>query len=233
MPNFAMPNVHLLAHTKIDEKAISEWMGIQDASTDAETLLTMAGRNCYRSFHRPNEATYDDADYLRRTLFQQGHMSIAEHATATLYFTGVSRAFLAELTRHRHLSFSVESQRFIDADNINIVVPPAIRASEDPYVLRNFINAADEAIAAYMIARDELEGLPKKQRNEAARGLLPNCVETRMVVTGNLRAWVETLQKRLTPGADAEMQEVSRLALDALHPTAPSIYEHLKGSAND
>lgn len=224
MPNFAMPNVQLLAHTKIDEKAISEWMGIQDASTDAETLLTMAGRNCYRSFHRPNEATYDDADYLRRTLEQQGHWSIAEHATATLYFTGVSRAFLAELTRHRHLSFSVESQRFIDADNINIVVPPAVRASTDPYVLRNFTNAADEAITAYMIARDELEDLPKKQRNEAARGLLPNCVETRMVVTANLRAWREVIDRRTQPDADAEMQQVMRLARKALHTVSPIIF---------
>lgn len=224
MPNFAMPNVQLLAHTKIDEKAISEWMGIQDASTDAETLLTMAGRNCYRSFHRPNANTYDDADYLRRTLFCQEHWSIAEHATATLYFTGVSRAFLAELTRHRHLSFSVESQRFIDADNINIVVPPAVRASEDPYVLRNFANAADEAITAYMIARDDLEGLPKKQRNEAARGLLPNCVETRMVVTGNLRAWHEVIDRRTKPDADAEMQQVMRLAREALHAVSPIIF---------
>ena len=224
MPNFAMPAVHLLAHTRIDEKAISEWMGIQDASTDAETLLTMAGRNCYRSFHRPNEATYDDADYLRRTLFQQGHMSIAEHATATLYFTGVSRAFLAELTRHRHLSFSVESQRFIDADNINIVVPPAIRKCSNPYVLRSFINAADEAITAYMIARDELEGLPKKQRNEAARGLLPNCVETRMVVTANLRAWCEVIDRRTQPDADAEMQQVMRLAYEALNTVSPVIF---------
>lgn len=144
MTTIVTPRVQLLAHTKIDEKAISEYMGIQDASTDAETLFTMAGRNCYRSFHRPNEATYNDDDYLRRTLGEQGHWSIAEHATATLYFTGVSRAFLTELTRHRHLSFSVESQRFIDADNINIVVPPAVRASSDPYVLRNFANAADE-----------------------------------------------------------------------------------------
>lgn len=228
MPNFAMPAVHLLAHTRIDEKAIGEWMGIQDASTDAETLLTMAGRNCYRSFHRPNAKTYDDADYLRRTLFTQGHMSIAEHATATLYFTGVSRAFLAELTRHRHLSFSVESQRYIDADNINIVVPPAIRSSKDPYVLRNFANAADEAINAYMIARDELEDLPKKQRNEAARGLLPNCVETRMVVTANLRAWHEVIQRRTQPDVDAEMQQVMRLAREALHTVSPIIFPTTK-----
>lgn len=232
MVNIVTPEVRLLAHTKIDEKAISEWMSIQDASTDAETLLTMAGRNCYRSFHRPNEATYDDADYLRRTLFDRGHFSIAEHATATLYFTGVSRAFLAELTRHRHLSFSVESQRFINANDANFVMPPAIR-EHDMAEQRDFIGRAEECLADYRVSQARLDHLPKKQRNEAARALLPNAVETRMVVTGNHRAWVETLQRRLAPGADAEMQEVSRLALDALYPTAPSIYEHLKGSEND
>ena len=224
MTNIVTPEVRLLAHTKVDEKAISEYMGIQDASTDAETLLTMAGRNCYRSFHRPNEATYDDADYLRRTLGEQGHWSIAEHATATLYFTGVSRAFLTELTRHRHLSFSVESQRFIDANDANIVAPPAIRSHKDPYVLRNFADAADEAIAAYMLTRDELGALPKKQRNEAARALLPNAVETRMVVTGNLRAWNEVIQRRTQPDADAEMQEVMRLAQAELHAVSPIIF---------
>lgn len=224
MTNIVTPEVRLLAHTKIDEKAISEYMGIQDASTDAETLLTMAGRNCYRSFHRPNEATYSDADYLRRTLGEQGHWSISEHATATLYFTGVSRAFLTELTRHRHLSFSVESQRFINANDANIVAPPAIRSHKDPYVLRNFADAADEAIAAYMLTRDELGALPKKQRNEAARALLPNCVETRMVVTANLRAWHEVIQRRTQPDADAEMQEVMRLAREALHTVSPIIF---------
>lgn len=223
MTNIVTPEVRLLAHTKIDEKAISEYMGIQDASTDAETLLTMAGRNCYRSFHRPNEATYNDADYLRRTLGDQGHWSIAEHATATLYFTGVSRAFLAELTRHRHLSFSVESQRFIDANDANIVLPPAVR-EQDLTVQTKFAWRVKEAIEKYELLQIALIHLPKKQRNEAARGLLPNCIETRMVVTGNLRAWNEVIQRRTQPDADAEMQEVMRLAKDALHAVSPIIF---------
>ena len=223
MTNIVTPQVHLLAHTKIDEKAISEWMSIQDASTDAETLLTMAGRNCYRSFHRPNEATYNDADYLRRTLGDQGHWSIAEHATATLYFTGVSRAFLAELTRHRHLSFSVESQRFIDANDANIVLPPAVR-EQDLTVQTKFAWRVKEAIEKYELLQIALIHLPKKQRNEAARGLLPNCIETRMVVTGNLRAWHEVIQRRTQPDADAEMQEVMRLAYEALHAVSPVIF---------
>ena len=225
MTNIVTPEVRLLAHTKIDEKAISEYMSIQDASTDAETLLTMAGRNCYRSFHRPNEATYDDADYLRRTLGDQGHWSIAEHATATLYFTGVSRAFLAELTRHRHLSFSVESQRFINANDANIVVPPALRASK-----RQSLNLRDEMertndVYTYLVNLLEFEdGLPRKQAREAARAVVPNMVETRMVVTGNLRAWHEVIERRTQPDADAEMQEVMLLAAKELHTVSPIIF---------
>ncbi len=223
MTNIVTPQVHLLAHTKVDEKAISEWMSIQDSSTDAETLLTMAGRNCYRSFHRPNEATYDDADYLRRTLFDRGHFSIAEHATATLYFTGVSRAFLAELTRHRHLSFSVESQRFINANDANIVLPPAVREL-GKWEETKFSWRTEESIERYEHIQSVLDHLPKKQRNEAARALLPNCMETRMVVTGNLRAWNEVIQRRTQPDADAEMQEVMRLAREALHTVSPIIF---------
>lgn len=223
MTNIVTPEVRLLAHATVDEKAISEWMSIQDASTDAETLLTMAGRNCYRSFHRPNEATYDDADYLRRTLGDQGHWSIAEHATATLYFTGVSRAFLAELTRHRHLSFSVESQRFINANDANIVLPPAVREL-DKEDQDWFLFLAEESIEDYKAIQTDLDHHPKKQRNEAARALLPNAVETRMVVTGNLRAWHEVIQRRTQPDADAEMQEVMRLAAKQLHTVSPIIF---------
>ena len=224
MVNIVTPQVRLLAHTKIDEKAISEWMSIQDASTDVETLLTMAGRNCYRSFHRPNQATYNDADYLRRTLGDLGHWSISEHATATLYFTGVSRAFLTELTRHRHLSFSVESQRFINANNANIVMPPAMRNSQS---LRDDLELdAEGALDFYQDSDEKLlaAGLSCKQAREAARVFLPNAVETRMVVTGNLRAWHEVIERRTQPDADAEMQEVMRLAKSNLHTVSPIIF---------
>lgn len=223
MTNIVEPRVTLLAHTKINEEAISEWMEIQESSTDAETLLTMAGRNCYRSFHRPNEATRDDADYLNRTLGEQGHWSISEHATATLYFTGVSRAFLAELTRHRHLSFSVESQRFINANDANIVMPPAVREL-DKEDQDWFLLLAEESIEDYKAIQAALDHLPKKQRNEAARGLLPNCVETRMVVSGNLRAWSEVIGRRTQPDADAEIQEVMRLAAKQLHTVSPVLF---------
>ena len=223
MTNIVEPRVTLLAHTKINEEAVNEWMDIQDTSTDAETLLTMAGRNCYRSFHRPNETTHQDSDYLNRTLRKQGHWSISEHATATLYFTGVSRAFLTELTRHRHLSFSVESQRIINANDANIVMPPAVREL-DKEDQDWFLLLAEESIEDYKAIQAALDHLPKKQRNEAARGLLPNCVETRMVVTGNLRAWSEVIARRTADDADAEMQEVMELARQQLNTVSPVLF---------
>lgn len=224
----AEPRVELLAHTTINPAAIEQRMEIQGGSTDAETLTVYAGRSCYESWNRPNPKTRDDKDYLARTLFKQGHMSILEHASATLRITGVSRALLAELTRHRHLSFSVRSQRFVSEEDAAIVIPPNIECGAEICSLENAAEATLREYEAIANSLTEDHNLPRKQAREAARAVLPNMIETRIVATGNHRAWVETLHKRLTPGADAEFQKIAKLILNALYPTAPAIYEHLK-----
>src|SRR5699024_11396538 len=63
--------VKLLAHTVIESDVIAELMDIQPQSTDAETLVTFAGRSCYESWHRPKPETYRDEDYIARTIFEQ------------------------------------------------------------------------------------------------------------------------------------------------------------------
>ncbi|WP_368921768.1 FAD-dependent thymidylate synthase, partial [Corynebacterium striatum] len=145
-------------------------------------------------------------------------MSIAEHATATLYFEGVSRALTHELIRHRHLSYSQLSQRFVDEADAAIVIPPAIRNLAAPHrnaqasstaqpldevahdVLETVAESASETYAALVDFLTN-QGLPRKQAREAARAVLPNMVETRIVVTGNLRAWHEVIQRRTQPDA--------------------------------
>nr|DAM65369.1 MAG TPA: Thymidylate synthase complementing protein [Caudoviricetes sp.] len=227
---FIKPTVTLLASTKINELAIGDRMEIQGESTDAETLTVFAGRQCYESFHRPNTATYEDADYLARTLYEQKHWSIAEHATVTLLFEGVSRAFTHELIRHRHLSYSQLSQRFVDEGYAKMVVPPAIREFKNGVAKRYDLDALDEIAGAtqyrYDIIVSDLmdEGLPRKQAREAARAVLPNMTETKIVVTGNLRAWHEAIERRTAPDADAEMQEVMGQAKRHLAAIAPTIF---------
>lgn len=233
---FIEPTVTLLASTKINELAIGHRMEIQEESTDAETLTVFAGRQCYESFHRPNTATYEDADYLARTLYEQKHWSIAEHATVTLLFEGVSRAFTHELIRHRHLSYSQLSQRFVDEGYANMVVPPAIRELENGEVKRKVLNEIEElaetaqGIYTFLVEKLMSEGLPRKQAREAARAVLPNMTETRIVVTGNLRAWHEVIERRTAPDADAEMQEVMGQAKRHLEAIAPTIFG---GSTNE
>lgn len=216
------PKVTLLAHTVINDDVIAELMDVQPQSTDAETLVTFAGRSCYESWHRPRPETYRDKDYIERTIFEQQHGSILEHATATLYFTGVSRAFLTELTRHRHLSFSVRSQRFVNEEDANIVIPPALAGKEN-----GLAEHMDEALDFYeWLVKERMEaGVPRKQAREAARAVLPNMTESKMVVTGNLRAWLEVINRRTAPDADAELQEVMGMAREVLKPLAPSIFK--------
>lgn len=229
--NIVEPNVDILAHTVITP--LGEWdatldfhgMELQPGATGAETLMEYAGRQCYKSFHRPNPETATTQAYLDRTLFDQGHWSIAEHASVTLHITGVSRAFLTELTRHRHLSFSVQSQRFVDESDCNVVMPPAIRDAEDPSIRTAWRYDMSEAVSNYTDHVHLLDHLPRKQAREAARSVLPNAVETRLIVTGNVRAWANIITLRAASGADREMQEVTRLILEALRPVAPSIFD--------
>lgn len=233
--NIVEPNVDILAHTVITGTDPDNWdgdalarigeMDFQPWATDAETLMEFAGRQCYKSFHRPNPETATTESYLQRTLFDQGHWSIAEHASVTLHITGVSRAFLTELTRHRHLSFSVQSQRFVDESDCNVVMPPAIRDAEYPSIRTAWRYHMTEAVSNYTDHVLLLDHLPRKQAREAARSVLPNAVETRMVVTANLRAWYNVIALRTADGVDAEMVEVMTLVRDKLAIIAPTIFK--------
>ena len=123
-----------------------------------------------------------------------------------------------------HLSYSQLSQRFVDESEANIVIPPAARGSEK--LTWEFENAATGARHSYQELVEALSdsGLTRKQAREAARAVLPNMVETRIVVTGNLRAWHEVIERRTAPDADAEFQEVAGLIRQELRKLAPEVF---------
>lgn len=228
----ATPSAELIAHTALAcdgrSPVIEKYMSLDTGAGDAQQLTEFAGRACYQSFHKPNPATAKNTGYITRTLHEQKHFSIAEHASATFYITGVSRALTHELIRHRHLSYSQLSQRFVDESDANIVIPPAARGSEK--LMWEFENAATGARHSYQELVEALldSGLARKQAREAARAVLPNMLETKIVVTGNLRAWYEVIDRRIQPDADAEIQELSFLLLEELLRIAPDVFEPLR-----
>lgn len=227
MVNFVGPEVALVGKTWGMPPLL---MNTEILSDTSEDLIEFAGRTCYQSFDKPNEKTRKNKDYIQN-IIKQKHFSVLEHASASFYITGVSRAFTHELVRHRHLSFSQLSQRFVDESDLNVILPPLMREDMKSHEgLEQLSYAMDaEYVEAYKTAVSLLEdtGAPRKQVREAARAFLPNMTETRIVVTGNFRAWREFLEKRLSPAADAEMQEVAHLILKELMSIAPSVFEDI------
>jgi len=201
----------------------------EDVPTDADALGEAAGRICYKSFGRKNPATASNAGYLGNIL-AQGHYSVLEHSSVTFLVRDVSRALLTELTRHRHLSFSVVSQRYVPYENTSPVVPPAVAAV--PGMAEHLGREYERALKAYADYVETLtaNGLPRKQAREAARAILPNAAPVDMVVTGNLRAWRDVLGKRHHVAADAELQAFALAVLEHLRDVAPNSVQDIPTS---
>jgi thymidylate synthase (FAD) len=201
--------------------------------TDADggqALAEFAGRACYQSWKKPNPATATNAGYLRHIL-DVGHLSVLEHGTVTMYLSGISRSLTHELIRHRHFSYSQLSQRYVPERDAAMVEPDVI--AEDPELHAKFVEASDAAVRAYT---ELLEGLQKKfadvesatlrrkQARQAARAVLPNATETRIVVTGNYRAWRHFVAMRASEHADVEIRALAIACLRELQRVAPNVF---------
>lgn len=195
-----------------------------------QSLVEFAGRSCYESFDHPNPRTASNKGYLANTQ-EHGHGSIEEHASVSFYVTGVSRSLTHELIRHRHLSYSELSQRFVNVETAAIVIPPLMEDAvkvglyEDGEV-SPFEQVQQYASAVYggMVEGLSDIGVPRKQVREAARAVMANQTETKIVVTGNLRAWKEFLIKRDTVHADAEIRRLAQEIGKQLAGIAPNIF---------
>jgi thymidylate synthase (FAD) len=253
-------NVKLIAHTQINRK-LKSWKGLTiDLDngnsvhiTDGQAVALTAIRTCY-SANKPSEivakegAKYfgkpatdgkggSDADRLFRHIVNSGHTSTLEHLSFTFAIEGVSRALLAQLTRHRvGFSFSVQSQRYVrfgsddKTGGFDYVVPPSIEKhtyeTTDAYAksaVQMFELAMEQAQAWY----DELRriGVPP----EDCRMVLPNAAATNLVMTANLRALLDFYSKRRKGrGAQweiAELAEKLREAVVAVEPWTDAFFE--------
>jgi thymidylate synthase (FAD) len=201
--------------------------------TDADggqALAEFAGRACYESWDKPNPLTATNAGYLRHIL-EVGHLSVLEHGTVTCYLRGVSRSMTHELVRHRHFSYSQLSQRYAPEDTSDMVEPDVIAAN--PELHARFVAATEASLAAYQELLTGLEAQPaggeaatlqRKQARQAARAVLPNATETRIVVTGNYRAWRHFVAMRASEHADVEIRALAVACVRVLQGIAPNVF---------
>jgi thymidylate synthase (FAD) len=219
--------VQLIARTQFVAPPDVPW------STDADggqALLEFAGRACYQSWSKPNPRTATNAAYLKH-IIDVGHFSVLEHASVSFYITGISRSCTHELIRHRHFSYSQLSQRYVPEHDSQVVLPPGLE--DDPELQAILTAAADASRATYTELLTRLEAkfadqpnaaLRRKQARQAARAVLPNATETRIVVTGNYRAWRHFIAMRASEHADVEIRRLAIACLRQLVDVAPAVF---------
>lgn len=203
-------NVTLIAHTPEPEKVIA-----------------MASRTCYSALDLEGldkkTDTTDNAAYIRRVL-ASGHTSIAEHASFTFGLEGVSRTLLAQITRHRVASFSVQSQRYVSvagAEVFDYVLPPRIRAL-GPEAEEKFAQQMKTMQRWY----DEWSEALGQDSAEDARFVLPGAAATRIVMTMNARELLHFFSLRMCNRAQWEVREAAWRMYELVYPLAPSVFEN-------
>lgn len=232
------PKIYVIGRPALDERAISEFLSDEStswrrtkASRPGEELVEFGGRVCYMSFGKA-QSPRDLRAYIGN-LVDKGHDSVLEHATWTFAITGVSRAFSHQLVRHRAgFSFSQLSQQYHEEVNARFVIPEVLLRQPD--LLDNWKEYVQAAQKGYneLLQRVRMQQPPNPSVGEqrralrsAARSVMPNATETKIVVTANARAIRYFLIVRGSTVGDIEMRRVCGLLLEAMRLEAPLIFE--------
>ncbi|HEX9935417.1 MAG TPA: FAD-dependent thymidylate synthase, partial [bacterium] len=146
--------------------------------------------------------------------------SVLEHASATFRIRGASRACTHQLVRHRLASVSQQSQRYVNEEDFDYIEPPTVQTNPEAHEL--FVDFMEKAREAYQ--RLQEIGIS----NEDARFVLPNAVESEIVLTANFREWRHILLVRGSRGAQWEIVCVTASILKLLKAEAPSAFSDLE-----
>lgn len=197
-------NVKLLSHTP----------------SPAETIA-LAAKLCYSDSDIVSlrKAVEGNSDAFVEKLMSMGHLSPFEHASFTFGVEGVSRSLLAQITRHRIASFSVQSQRYVLKDEITYIVPPSVKALGPDAELEYY---RDMKAARYCYERWLSKGVPP----EDARFVLPEGHETRMIITMNARELMHFFSLRCCGRAQWEIRSLAWSMLGIARREAPAIFKN-------
>ncbi|MDX8359298.1 MULTISPECIES: FAD-dependent thymidylate synthase [Bacillaceae] len=216
--------VELFSHTQLSNKKREQLKDVLDLGvTDGKLVAFTAIRNCY-SYLLPTEiveqeghrylnkpatdgGSGNDMDRLIRHIVHSGHTSTMEHISFTFALEGVSRALMAQLTRHRvGFSYSIESQRYVNYGS---------DSKSGGFTYSSPVSLNEEQLEVFSTYMDDIQNMynkliEMKVKPEDARAILPQSVNTNIVMTCNLTSFLSFYSKR-KPGthAQAEIQELA------------------------
>ena len=221
-----MPTVKLITYTPNPEKIVASAAKLCYSKQGVEGLM--------------DNLTEEKTASFIKMLMSMGHQSPIEHVSFTFGIEGVSRSFLAQMTRHRIASYSVQSQRYVPLDHMECVIPPEI--ADIPEALEIYNETMEKTRESYeklsRILKEKHEkkfleeGMDpqkassgaEKKAIEDARFVLPNACETKMVVTMNARSLLNFFNLRCCTRAQWEIREVAVMMLKEVKKVAPLLF---------
>ena len=193
---------------------------------EPEETIALAAKLCYSkstiSDLKEKISQKDQSDFIRK-LMDMGHESVLEHVSFTFGVEGVSRVLLAQLTRHRIASFSVQSQRYVSYENgFGYIIPESIIALGEEAV--NKFSEQMNTLEKWYTDWQKLLGKGEKS-NEDARFVLPNACATRLVMTMNARELRHFFSLRCCERAQWEIRSLATQMLALCRETAPALFD--------
>ena len=238
------PKVYLVTRPAVDWEQVEAFLAdegvppvpesIRAGDDPSTAVVEISARLCYMSYGRGRR---DIADFIDNLLSSKDG-SVFEHVNYGFVFTGVSRSLTHELVRHRAgFAYSQRSQRYVDESDGSYVLPPAVvDGTEDSEEAKAaLVEALDKASESYgeLVAlleralpaeRFEVARDRRKAVRQAARAVLPNATETKIFVTGNVRAWRHFIEMRGAVFADWEIRGLAVRVLEILEREAPLLF---------
>ncbi len=208
-------HVELLRHTGVPEEIIAMGAKLCYAQADIDELKAGVERA-------------DQKKFIGK-LVDMGHLSPIEHAVFTFGIEGVSRSLLAQITRHRLASFSVQSQRYVgkmsgqSPDGVfDYIIPPRILALGEAAAAE--YDRQMRQIQDWYYAWNIQLGSLGEASNEDARFVLPNAAETKMLVTMNARELQHFFRLRCCQRAQWEIRGLATEMLRLVKNVAPTLF---------
>jgi thymidylate synthase (FAD) len=189
---------------------------LMSITPNGEDVIERACRTCYLSFHRYDPPA--STEELIKKVIRKGHHSVLEHASATFRVKGASRVFTHEMVRHRLMSPSQESQRYVQygaRKPFEVVLPDSVREAgfEQKYL--------ETSGQCYRLYEEMVEaGVPK----EDARYILPGGITSEIVVTANFREWRHIFSVRCMERAHWEIRRACLEMLKIMKKEAPIVF---------
>lgn len=203
-------------------------------TVDPLELIEIAGRVCYKS---EDKITEESADVFSKMLLKLQHESVVEHASATVRFI-CDRGVSHEIVRHRIASYSQESTRYVNyKGGCQFIIPPWLSETipVGEYHREQDVPVTPPANGARLWIRNRLEDEKRYNtfigmgwRPEMARGELPNCTKTEVIMTTNFREWRHFFKLRCSKAAHPQMREISIPLLMKFKAKIPVIFDDIE-----